>query len=230
MKDESTQPIAETITPLGTPRKKAGTDRDDFKRRYWLKGVIIAGAFLLLIIGGGWLLVFLSQKSPLPDKTANDPLPAETVKLEKPTEPVTKPPQAVDSARLELEKTTAEQKLAEYLEVKGELDNKAASQWGEESYLEMTALGRQADARFMEKQYVPAAELYSRAISLAGKLADRMGRTTITIASMALSGACALTAGFLFGNLEHAPLRLVEQVGGLAPFRVEGHIGDIRAC
>lgn len=32
----------------------------------------------------------------------------------------------------------------------------------------------------------------------AGRLADRMGRTTITMASLAVSGACALTAGFLF--------------------------------
>ncbi len=33
---------------------------------------------------------------------------------------------------------------------------------------------------------------------VAGKLADRMGRTTVTIASMAVSGVCALAAGFLF--------------------------------
>jgi len=35
---------------------------------------------------------------------------------------------------------------------------------------------------------------------LAGNLADRLGRTTITIASMAISGACALLVGFLFGG------------------------------
>jgi len=33
---------------------------------------------------------------------------------------------------------------------------------------------------------------------LAGRLADRLGRTTVTIASMAVSGACSLGAGFLF--------------------------------
>jgi MFS family permease len=33
---------------------------------------------------------------------------------------------------------------------------------------------------------------------LAGKLADRLGRTAITVASLAASGACALTAGFAF--------------------------------
>ncbi len=35
---------------------------------------------------------------------------------------------------------------------------------------------------------------------LAGKLADRWGRTPTTIASMAVSGTCALTIGFLFGR------------------------------
>ena len=33
----------------------------------------------------------------------------------------------------------------------------------------------------------------------AGWLADRMGRTTMTMAAMAISGSCALVAGFLFG-------------------------------
>lgn len=35
---------------------------------------------------------------------------------------------------------------------------------------------------------------------VAGKLADRYGRTTVTIASLALSGICSLVVGFLFGG------------------------------
>jgi MFS family permease len=35
---------------------------------------------------------------------------------------------------------------------------------------------------------------------LAGQLADRLGRTTLTIASLAVSGACALGVGLLFGG------------------------------
>ena len=34
----------------------------------------------------------------------------------------------------------------------------------------------------------------------AGVLADRLGRTTLTIAAMAVSGTCAATIGFLFGG------------------------------
>ncbi len=41
---------------------------------------------------------------------------------------------------------------------------------------------------------------------LAGKLADQIGRTTVTIASLVTSGACALTAGLFYG---HSPLLLV---------------------
>ena len=35
---------------------------------------------------------------------------------------------------------------------------------------------------------------------LAGQLADKVGRTTVTIASLAVSGVCAILAGFLFGG------------------------------
>ena len=34
----------------------------------------------------------------------------------------------------------------------------------------------------------------------AGQLADRLGRTAVTIASMLVSGACALAVGFFFGG------------------------------
>ena len=40
----------------------------------------------------------------------------------------------------------------------------------------------------------------------AGVLADRLGRTTLTIAAMAVSGTCAATIGFLFGG---APTALI---------------------
>jgi MFS family permease len=35
---------------------------------------------------------------------------------------------------------------------------------------------------------------------IGGRLADRFGRTAVTIYSMAISGACALTVGWLFGG------------------------------
>ncbi len=50
---------------------------------------------------------------------------------------------------------------------------------------------------------------------LAGVWGDRFGRTTISILSMAVSGACALTAGWLFGQ-HPAALLLVCLVWGFA--------------
>jgi MFS family permease len=35
---------------------------------------------------------------------------------------------------------------------------------------------------------------------VAGLVADRWGRTTVTVASLLVSGGCALTAGFLYGH------------------------------
>jgi len=50
---------------------------------------------------------------------------------------------------------------------------------------------------------------------VAGKLADRIGRTTVTIASLIVSGSCALTIGLLFGR-NPAPLILACLVWGFA--------------
>jgi hypothetical protein len=173
MKDKATQPIAEAITPLVTPKKGNGAGRDNFRRRNRFKILALVGSFILLIVGGGWLLHFLSKK-PLQDQdAANNPLPTETVAVEKNIEPPPEPTPQVDAARLEIEKTNAEKKLAEYLEIKGELDKKAASEWDEKTYLKMTELGRQADAFYMEKQYIPASELYDQAGGLAQELTGR---------------------------------------------------------
>jgi MFS family permease len=49
----------------------------------------------------------------------------------------------------------------------------------------------------------------------AGLLADRLGRTTLTMAAMAVSGTCAATIGFLFGG-NPAPLVALALVWGVS--------------
>jgi len=49
----------------------------------------------------------------------------------------------------------------------------------------------------------------------AGLLADRLGRTTLTMAAMAVSGTCAATIGFLFGG-DPAPLVALALVWGVS--------------
>ena len=201
MKDVSTQPIAETITPLGTPKKDGRADGDNFNRRFRIKLIALVFSFIVLIIGGGWLLHFLSKKSFQPEKSASNPLPAQPEKSENAIAPPQPPPSDADPAKLEMEKANAEQKLAEYLAVKERLDQKSASEWGEETYREMTELGRQADARFIEKQYTLASEIYDRARGLAAELiggADAALQRLLTEGTQALDEGDGTLAGHNF--------------------------------
>lgn len=59
---------------------------------------------------------------------------------------------------------------------------------------------------------------------IAGKLADRMGRTTITIASMAISGACAGLIGFAY----HSPM--LAAIAVIWGFAVVADSAQFSAC
>jgi MFS family permease len=61
---------------------------------------------------------------------------------------------------------------------------------------------------------------------LAGKLADRLGRTTITIASMAVSGTCALAIGFFY----HAGLGALTLVAVVWGFAIVADSAQFSAC
>jgi MFS family permease len=60
----------------------------------------------------------------------------------------------------------------------------------------------------------------------AGVLADRMGRTTITVASLCVSGACALGIGFLYG---HSPV-VLSMVAIVWGFAVVADSAQFSAC
>jgi MFS family permease len=61
---------------------------------------------------------------------------------------------------------------------------------------------------------------------LAGKLADRIGRTRVTIASMAVSGTCALAIGFFY----HAGLVAVALVAIVWGFAIVADSAQFSAC
>jgi len=61
---------------------------------------------------------------------------------------------------------------------------------------------------------------------LAGKLADRIGRTTITIASMAISGTCALAIGFFY----HAGFAALTAVAIVWGFAIVADSAQFSAC
>jgi len=192
MKDESTRPIAEAITPLVTPKKDNGTGRDNFRRRNRFKVLALICSFILLIVGGGWLLHFLSKKPFQGQESPNNPLPSETAAAGKTIEPPQEPTPPVDADQLEIEKTNAEKKLAEYLEAKGKLDQLSVSEWGDDTYLAMIELGRQGDTFYMERQYNPASERYAQAMGLAQELT---GRTDTVLQRLIRQGNQALDDG-----------------------------------
>jgi MFS family permease len=61
---------------------------------------------------------------------------------------------------------------------------------------------------------------------LAGKLADRFGRTLITIASMAISGTCALAIGFFY----HAGFAALAAVAIVWGFAIVADSAQFSAC
>jgi len=171
-KDDLAPPAAETITPLSVHRKR---QRGDAHPRYRQS---LAIAFLLcgmvgLAAGGVWLLNYLSQNPPAAYSGAAGPPSGRSAPEEKEPAPPAASLPAVDPAQLALNKVKAEQRLAEFLEIKKVLDRKASSAWGAAAYAEMSELAHQADTHLLHQEYIPAAEKYDRATALAGQLNDR---------------------------------------------------------
>jgi hypothetical protein len=80
-----------------------------------------------------------------------------------------------DAAATAQQEQAAEQKLAEYMELKNELDRRGAEQWGGEAYTRISETGRQADRLLMDQSYVLAEAKYSEAITDARALAGQAG-------------------------------------------------------
>jgi len=193
-KDEPTRPTVETITPLSAPAiETKRADTDNVNRQHHLKLFALIGSFVVLVGSGAWLLYYLSQNPLRTNEVtkAPSPLPAEVKKP--PVEPQSKPPvAAVAPDQLAREKETAEQKLADFLEARNNLDGRGVADWGEPAYIEMTTLGQTADSAFLNKEYNSAAEQYARAESLAQELAGRSGRVLTRLLD---EGQTALATG-----------------------------------
>jgi len=193
-KDVSNRSTIETITPLTAPRiKRNGADTDNLNRQHRIKILALLGSLLLLVISGGWLLVYLS-KNPLQTGRVTDiPSPAPVNVKKRPAESSQeKPMPTVEPDQIAREKETAEQRLADFLEAKNNLDGKGVADWGEPSYIEMIQFGQAADSAFMNKEYKAAAQQYSRATSIANELAGRSGQALTRLLD---EGQTALNAG-----------------------------------
>ena len=193
-KDTATPATAETITPLSARlRKDSGAGADDFKRHFRYKAGALVGSLVFLVIAGVWLLSYLSKKSPQPQEVSvSQPPQKEKAEEKAVTLPEAPPAKAIEATQLAADKQNAELKLAEFLEVKGQLDQKGAAHWGGKLYAEIVQFGQEADALFMDQQYSVASDKYGQATGFAEKLA---GQTEKALQRLLEEGRFALSAG-----------------------------------
>ena len=192
-KDASNRSRAETIIPLSVSIQNKGTDQGRLQRRHQFGIIILTSALIILVAVGAWLLHYLSknplQPQPVTEQqSAKQPEPA----AQAVTQPEAPPRPDADPEKLALDKQAAEQKLAEFLAAKNELDVKGAADWGGKSYTEMIEISGQADTLLIKKDYKPAATEYARARDIGRQLADR---TDEALLRMLDEGRLALNEG-----------------------------------
>jgi tetratricopeptide (TPR) repeat protein len=169
---------AQIITPVrvtpGAARK--GLPLSAHSNR--IKGLTLATTFVFLVAGGLWLWQYLASSppgEPQVQPTLREQDQAEPKKT--PEMPAVLPEKAPDPAKLAAEKEQAEQKLADFMQVKQALEAKGVSQWGNAAYRQMTQLSEEADRFLVENDYVAAAGKYEEAAAQAQVLADRVDPT-----------------------------------------------------
>ncbi len=183
----------EIIAPVSVTRKAARKGLPFNERSNLIKGLTLAAVFVFLLIGGLWLwhdLAGRSAESPqaeIPINQQRQAVPQKTdaksaVESEKLPEPT----------GLGADKEQAEQKLAELMQLKQQLESKGAPTWASDAYLEMIQLAEQADRLLIENNARAAGEKYSEAIARARALADRIEPT---LKQLLAEGQTALAEG-----------------------------------
>ena len=183
----------EIIMPQRVSVKDKKPTRADDKRRYIFGTLGLVSAFLLVLAGGGWLLHYLSNHPAKPVKIGEPKIqPVPQSKAPPAQEPIIAPPETEDPAKLAAAKQTAEQKMGEFINLKNELDDKGAVQWGGDRYTEMVALAKKGDQFLLDQAYGSAVDNYSAAIAEAITLA---GQSDQALQKLLQQGHQALAAG-----------------------------------
>ncbi len=156
------------ITPLKVATGEAGPGQSDGRKQSVRYYATVIAALVILVAGGLWLFSYLS-KNPIPPDASQEQTQVSGVT---PQElPATVPPQGrspVDQAQHTAQgKEEAEQKLAEFLNIKQALDSKGAAEWGGERYAQVLELSRTADAALMQESFAVAAARYAQASAAA---------------------------------------------------------------
>ncbi len=178
-RDESSSRNGDAIiTPLKISIEDKKTVSSTYTQSDSVKRFSVIAGLILLILGGLWLLNYLSE-NPVPTSpsqeintkadrestiiptTTSAPLPEEDTKTE----------------QSELRKEEAEEKLADLLELKKELDSKGVAEWGGELYQRALQLSASADDLFIKKEFSSATKDYTEAIAVLNELKDGIDDT-----------------------------------------------------
>ncbi|MCP4625363.1 MAG: hypothetical protein GY850_17855 [bacterium] len=164
----------EIIAPITIPGKAKG-DQPGSGRKNLFKFLALTSVFLLMVAGGAWLLHYLTQNSVDTAKVADSNVTPESKPKKTAVDPFKgEPAETVDLAKRAAEKENAEHKLADFTLAKNELESKGVLEWGGDPYAAIIQLSREADAFFIEKNYVAASEKYTDATAKADELAGQM--------------------------------------------------------
>jgi serine/threonine protein kinase len=184
---------AEIITPVRVTPGMARKGLPLRTRNNLVKGLTLAATFVFLLVGGLWLWQHLASRPPEEPQTQqtlseqNQTVPTKTQAM-----PEALPEKAPDPAKLAAEKEQAEQKLADFMQLKQALEAKGVSQWGNEAYRQITQLSEEADRFLLENDYITAAGKYEEAAAQARVLA---GRVEPTLKQLLDEGRMALNQG-----------------------------------
>jgi serine/threonine protein kinase len=165
----------EIIAPVSVTPKKKRKKLSLNAHSNLIKGSSLLVAFILLLAGGFWLWRYLAgqHRKPAametPVSEQNQTAPEKTIAA-----PEQIPQTVSDPSRLAEEKMAAENKLAEFMQLKQTLEAKGVSKWGAETYQGVTRLADEADRLFIEKQYTRAADKYATAVARAQELVTRV--------------------------------------------------------
>jgi eukaryotic-like serine/threonine-protein kinase len=166
----------EIITPLEVRKKK---DQPDSHRSFRITSITVLLLLIILttIVTGGIFLIRHLSKHPMNPAKATERTGTTTKPVFVPLaqQPEIESKQTIDTAKLELEKETAEKELATLLKLKNEIDDKDGSKWGGKEYKAMTDLGQEGDRLLMDRSFAAATEKYAQAADKAKTMIDNIG-------------------------------------------------------
>lgn len=140
-----------------------------------VKALLLILALVVLLAGGGLLIIYLSENPVDVTEVTSERVISEsktdkeTIQASKSTVS-TEPLKTTNVEELALEKKAAEKKMTDFLIAKKALDTFGGKEWGGNLYVKMTQATQEADALFMNKDYVSASRKYVEALSIVNRL------------------------------------------------------------